>query len=70
MMCQFARYSLDHVEDGVVEVQPEVVVGDSHGLEGDLLGVLEERVGPPDVAQPRDGQEPGGRESSYHCSVL
>ena len=43
---------LDHVEDGVVEVQPEVVVWDGHGLEGDLLCVLEERVGPPDITQP------------------
>ena len=32
---------LDHVEYFLRAVEPDVVVGDGHGLEGDLLGVLE-----------------------------
>ena len=32
---------LDHVEYLLRAVEPDVVVGDGHGLEGDLLGVLE-----------------------------
>lgn len=30
------------------------MIGDGHGLEGDGLGVLEERVGPPHVLEPVD----------------
>ena len=40
---------LDHVHDLLVLVEPEVVVGNGHPLEGDLLGVLEEGIRPPDV---------------------
>ena len=50
--------SLDHVEYGLVLVEPEVVVWYGHGLERDLLGVLEERVRPPDEVQPVDGEKP------------
>lgn len=39
--------SLDHVEDALVFVQPNVVVRDGDVLESDFLGVLEERVGTP-----------------------
>ena len=48
--------SLDHVEDRLVLMEPDVVVGDGHILEGDLLGVLEVRVRLPDVIKPGDGQ--------------
>ena len=48
---------LDHVEDGGIVVQPQVVVGYGHSLEGDLLGVLEEGVRPPDAMEPLDGEE-------------
>ena len=34
------------------------MVGNGHRLEGDLLGVLEERVGTPDPSQPVDREEP------------
>lgn len=51
------HYSLHHVENCGVEVEPEVVVGDCHGLEGDGLGILEEGVGSPDVLEPRDRQQ-------------
>jgi hypothetical protein len=40
---------LDHVHDLLVLVEPKVMVGDGHPLEGDLLGVLEEGVRSPDV---------------------
>lgn len=50
-------HSLDHVEDGGVEVEPKVVIRDGHRLEGDRLGVLEEGVGSPDVLEPRHWQE-------------
>lgn len=49
--------SLDHVEDGDIPVQPDVVIGDGHLLKGDLLGVLEIGVGLPDVVEPGDGQQ-------------
>jgi hypothetical protein len=45
---------LDHVEDGFVLVEPDVVVGHGHLLEGDLFGVFEERVGPPHELKPTD----------------
>ena len=44
--------SLDHVEYFFGAVEPDVVVGDGHGLEGDLLGVLEIGVRTPDPVQP------------------
>ena len=48
---------LDHVEYLLRAVEPDVVVGYGHGLESDLLGVLEVRVRPPDVAEPLDGEQ-------------
>ena len=33
------------------------MVGYGHGLEGDALGVLEERVWPPYLREPLDGEE-------------
>lgn len=38
-------------------VEPEVVVGDGHLVEGDPLGVLEETVGSPDVVEPLHVQD-------------
>jgi hypothetical protein len=49
---------LDHVEDGFVLVEPDVVVGHCHLLEGDLFGIFEERVGPPHELEPTDRQQP------------
>lgn len=40
---------LDHVQYGLVLVQPDVVIGDGHRLEGHRLCVLEERVWTPHV---------------------
>jgi len=37
-------------------VQPQIVVGDAHLVEGDFLGILEETIRPPDVVQPLDVQ--------------
>lgn len=53
-----------HVQDGLVLVQPHVVVGDGHRLEGDGLGVFEERVGPPHVLEPVNLEE-SAREFEY-----
>ena len=48
---------LDHVEDGFIFVEPDVVVGDGDVLECDLFGVLEEGVGSPHLPQPGRGQQ-------------
>lgn len=47
-----AQGELDHVEDCLVLVQPHVVVGNGHCLEGHGLGILEERVGAPHILKP------------------
>lgn len=39
-------------------VQPQVVIGYAHLVEGDLLGVLEEAVGSPDAVQPLHVEDP------------
>ena len=46
---------LDHVEDGLVFPQPDVVVRYRHRLKCDILGVLEKRVWTPDLGEPLDG---------------
>ena len=51
------RHLLHHVEDLLGPVQPHVVVGDGHGLEGDLLRVLEVGIRPPDAVEPLNGQQ-------------
>ena len=51
-------YSLDHVENALVLVEPDVVVGNGDVLEGNFLGVLEERVWSPHRV------EPGGRQQA------
>jgi hypothetical protein len=38
---------LDHIKDGSVLVEPNIVVRDGHGLECDLLGVFEKRIWTP-----------------------
>lgn len=43
---------LGHVEDRVVSIEQQIVIGYRHRLERDLFGVLEERVRPPDGVQP------------------
>ena len=43
------KYLLDHVHDLLAAVQPQVMVGNGHPLEGDCLGILEERVRSPDL---------------------
>lgn len=49
--------SLDHVEDALVFVQPNVVVRDGDVLESDFFRVLEERVRAPHRVEPRRGQQ-------------
>ncbi|GIY03701.1 uncharacterized protein CDAR_526941 [Caerostris darwini] len=48
---------LDHVENGFVAVQPDVMVGYRHFLESDPLGVLEERIGSPHLLEPANGKQ-------------
>lgn len=48
---------LGHVQQRFVVVQPQIVVRDAHLVEGDLFGVLEEAIGPPDAVQPVDVQD-------------
>ena len=43
---------LDHVEDLLCSIQPDIMVWYGHGLEGDLLGIFKVRVRPPDLVQP------------------
>ena len=43
---------LDHVEDLLCPVEPDIVVRYGHCLEGDLLGILEVRVWAPDSVEP------------------
>ena len=43
---------LDHIKNGFVFVEPDIMVGDGHGLECDTLGILEEGVRSPDLCQP------------------
>lgn len=49
---------LNHVQYGRIEVEPQIMVGDGHGLESDRFGVFEESVGAPDVFEPGDGKQP------------
>ena len=43
------RDLLDHVHDLLALVEPQVMVGDRHPLEGDSFGILEEGVGSPNL---------------------
>ena len=43
---------LDHVENLLCPVEPDIVVRYGHCLEGDLLGILEVRVRTPDSVEP------------------
>ena len=43
---------LSHVDEGFVVVEPEIVIGHTHLVEGDFFGVFEEAVGTPEVLQP------------------
>ena len=47
-------YLLRHIQQRLIVVEPQVVVGDAHLVECDFLGVLEEAIRPPDVVQPVD----------------
>lgn len=53
-----ARHSLDHVENLLVLVQPNVMVRDCHFLKDNLFGVLEVRVWSPHPIQPIQRQLP------------
>ena len=48
---------LHHVKDFFRPIEPNIVVWDGHCLEGDLLGILEVGVRPPDPVEPLDWQE-------------
>ena len=45
-------YLLDHVEYLLGPVEPDIMVWYGHGLEGDLLGILEVGIGSPDSVEP------------------
>lgn len=47
-----SQCELDHVEDRLVLVQPQIVVGNGHRLKGDRFGVLEKGVWAPHILQP------------------
>ena len=46
--------SLDHVENGAIFVEPNVMIGYCHSLERDFLGVFEKTIGSPNEAEPLD----------------
>ena len=48
---------LDHVEDLLSSVQPDIMVWNGHCLEGDLLRIFEIRVRSPDSVQPLNRQK-------------
>ena len=56
---------LDDVENSLVLVQPQVMVGYCHGLERDLFGIFEVRIRPPHALQPLDVQQPGQKVMRY-----
>ncbi|GFQ95565.1 uncharacterized protein TNCT_305841 [Trichonephila clavata] len=58
-------YLLDHIKNGFVTIQPYVVVRDSHLLEGDSFGVLEEGIWSPHPLEPADR-----KQSVLHGHVL
>ena len=45
---------LGHVDEGLVVVEPKVVVGHAHLVEGDFLGVFEETIRTPEILEPAD----------------
>lgn len=49
---------LDHVQNGLVLVEPHVMIRDRHGLESNRFGVLEERIRSPHILQPLHLQQP------------
>jgi hypothetical protein len=67
---------LDDVENSLVLVQPQVMVGYCHGLERDLFGIFEVRIRPPHALQPLDVQQPGRKKVmryirlSYHVNAI
>ena len=48
---------LGHVDEGLVVVEPKVVVGHAHLVKGDLFGIFEKDVGAPDILQPADVED-------------
>ena len=52
-----SKVLLDHVEDALVLVEPNVMIGNGNVLKGDLFCVLEKGIWPPHLLQPRGGQE-------------
>jgi hypothetical protein len=45
-------YSLNHVQDGLVLVQPHIMIRNCHCLKRYRLRILEEGVWPPHILQP------------------
>ena len=43
---------LDHIKYSFVFPKPNVMIGNGHCLKGDALGILEERIGPPNHVEP------------------
>lgn len=43
---------LGHIEQRLVMVKPEIMIGYAHLVEGDLFGILKETIGTPNAVQP------------------
>jgi len=54
--CKSAYNLLDHVEDALVLVEPNVMIGNGNVLKSDFFSVLEKGIGSPHLLQPRGGQ--------------
>ena len=50
-------YLLNHIENGLVLVQPYIMIRDGHGLKSDLFGIFEEAVWPPNSVEPIHWQQ-------------
>ena len=55
--CNVSLDLLGHVDEGLVVVEPKVVVGHAHLVKGDLFGIFEKDVGAPDILQPADVED-------------
>ena len=49
------NHLLDHVENGAIFVEPNVMIGYCHCLERDFLGIFEKTIWAPNEAEPLDG---------------
>ena len=52
------KYLLDHIENGRILVQPDVMVWNGHSLKSNGLCVFEKGIWSPNFLQPGHGQQP------------